>query len=247
MQQVLVSYIEDNFDAAKRNIADAFERDVRAELVHLTKLFRKFIIGASGANPKARGNLTTVSKGTYNPSTSLQSKLPPWTPRGAAYLRDKQSIVGHKNWFDYDGVLGKAFAAENLGGGNYLGSTVFEDMFGPVSVQVLRNNAQTGTDVGAKLKTGKGKAKLQLGTVRVRALGSVSLQMLQASSSYNTGLMSLVHAYDPEVGHRLGNAWNYRPTLEPFLEFFLERSIPQAVTERIRKGVIGGNLFRKPR
>ena len=45
--------------------------------------------------------------------------------------------------------------------------------------------------------------------------------------------------------HLRGGRGRYRPTLEPYLKFFLDRAIPQAVSQRIARGVANGRLFRK--
>lgn len=259
VEQVSIAFADGTFEQARTQIAQRIEQDVRSELIHITKLFRRYIIGIPGSKSGPTGILSTVSKGTYNPTASIKDSIPRWTPLRTPYANYKQSIGLGNKWFQYDGDLGRTFkplggdGASGTGGGgdfttlNGQFQTVFEDIFGPIQVQILRNNRAWGTNTGAGLIVGKGrKFKMQLGTIRVKALGSLTPGMLKPSNDFNAPLMGLVERYDPMLSYRLGNRWRYRPSLEPFLSFFLERSIPQAVTERLRRGVLSATLFRQP-
>jgi hypothetical protein len=90
------------------------------------------------------------------------------------------------------------------------------------------------------------KAQVQLGTVRVRALGKLTDSMIHhTGDDPNKALLDLIVGSGNRAValHLRGGRGRYRPALEPYLRFFLERAIPQAVTERIRKGA-AGSLFR---
>lgn len=263
LQQVSVKYTEDTFEEAKKSLSARIERDIRAELTHLAALYRRYIIGAAGSRNRPQGTLDTVAKGSGAPKASLYNMLPSWAPRGSTYLEDKRSFIGNKGWFDNTGAEGwysdagylrKAFApvggagaGPSGGGGRFDGTTtLFESMFGPISVQVLRNNRGVGSNVGV-LRSGSGKRmKLQLASIRVRALGQLTPNMMNATGVYNHGLMSLVRAYDPALAFRLGGReTHYRPSLEPFLKFFMEQSMGHALTQRIEKGDLQKTLFRR--
>jgi hypothetical protein len=263
LEQVAFQFTEKTFEEAKVVLRNQIAADVRNELIHIEALFRKFVIGAAGSKSTATGTLDTVTRGGPGPKQPLG--LPRWAPRGATYLEDKKSFTGSKAWFDNSGGGGWYPGAGTLrdffkpeasgqvsavgGGGSFPGNateTVFEEMFGKISVVVIRNNrgnASTAPIISAK--GGAKKYQVQLATVRVRAFGSITDSMLNVSGAYNEGLMGRVRAYDPAIAFRLGGrATKYRPTLEPFLKFFQQKSIEHAVTARISKGELTRSLFR---
>lgn len=256
VEQVTIAFAEANWEAAKRELAVAVERDVRAELVYLAGQFRRNVIGAPGQQRGLVGTLTTKARGGTPPTKSLGS-LPRWAPRTARYLEEKKVFAGHQNWFDNtgwepDGGTLKGFFASNkvvtAGGGevNVGSGGILEDIFGGISAQVLRNNRGWGVNQGTMKINGNGtKAQLQLATIRVRALGRLTQSMLRISDQPNHGLLGAIAREDPNVAlHLRGGRGRYRPALEPYLAFFLERAIPQAVTQRITKGTASGRLFR---
>lgn len=257
VEQVTLSYAEQNWEQSKRELQIAVERDVRAELAHVAGDFRRNVIGAPGNQRGLVGTLTTVSKGGAQPRESLGS-LPRWAPRGARYLEEKKVFTGHQNWFDNSGwepdggTLAGFFSSDKVGtagGGevNVGSGGILEDIFGGISVQVQRNNRGWGVNQGTmKLSRDGTKVELQLATIRVRALGKVTQSMTRISDQPNAALLGAIGREDPVVAlHLRGGRGRYRPTLEPYLRFFLERAIPQAVSQRIAKGTASGRLFRK--
>lgn len=257
VEQATISFAEGNWEVSKRILSEAIESDVRAELIYIAGQFRRNVIGAPGNQRGLVGTLTTLAKGGTQPKQSLGS-LPRWAPRGARYLEEKKVFAGHTNWFDNSGwepdggTLAGFFASDKVGTGGggevHIGSGgILEDMFGGVSVQVLRNNRGWGVNQGTlKVASDGRRAQLQLASVRVRALGRVTDKMLAISETPNHALLGLVAKEDREVAlHLRGGRGRYRPALEPYLKFFLERSIPQAVSQRIAKGTASGRLFRR--
>jgi hypothetical protein len=265
IQQVAYAFTEKTFKAAKERLGNQISKDVRAELIHLQALYRRYIIGAAGSKSKPRGTLDTISKGDGAPRADLAGMLPSWAPRGAAYLETKKGFIGNIGWFDntgwadnnyLGGYLRAKFKPEELGGqrnaaggGGAFGDagqkTMWESMFGPISVQVLRNRRGSLTEAPTLRTKAAKKLQIQLATIRVRALGSLTTTMLNAFGGFNDQLMNRVRSYDPDLAYRLGGRRNkYRPTLEPFLKFYLEKSIPQALESRLKKGDLTKTLFR---
>lgn len=256
IEQVTLAYAESNWEKSKAELAHAIERDVRAELVYVAGQFRRNVIGAPGNQRGLVGQLTTVAKGGARPTENLGG-LPRWAPRGARYLEDKKVFAGHQRWFDNTGwepdggTLKDFFAADKVdspGGGTLsVGSGgILEDIFGGISVTVQRNNRGWGVNAGTMKIGTNGHVELQMATVYVRALGKVTDSMLRISDSPNKAMLDLVGREDRNVAlHLRGGRGRYRPTLEPYLKFFLQRAIPQAVNQRIAKGTSTGRLFRK--
>ena len=247
-----MQYAEDSWNEAKDTLRVRIEEDVRAELVNLSRMFRQFIIGAPGSRTAPGGTLTTLAKGDQRPQVSLSSMLPAWTPRSDQYMERKRDEGIGIGWFDNTGwisssgypdspgFLRQTFAGSN--GGMRRGSDVWEDIFGPVKVRIVRqNNATPEMD----LRTGKKSVRMQVARISVAAMGRVDNSMLNAYRSNNPRLTAVLNDYDPRLAVRLGVMRNgvYRPTLEPFLDFFLTRALPHTVNERIRKGTLG-SVFR---
>jgi hypothetical protein len=258
-EQLLVQVLNDNWTDFKADLSHQISADVRRELNHLASEFRYHVVGLTGRQKRPSGMISSVAKGEGRPSTSLAAAYgQDWIPRSAKYLKHKQAVVGQTKWFLFKGYMQSKFKGEYIQGANtdFVGrgsggefgpsGGIFEDLFGAVSVQVLRNKANWGLNPGGSVSNTlgpKGKIKVHLATVRVRALGSVTDSMLNVGG-YNSGLLSLVRHKDPMLADRLGGRYHYRPTLEPFLKFFLQRALPHAVSERIRKGTLGSSIIR---
>lgn len=261
-EQLLSTVLNDNWEDFKADLSSQIRSDVAAELNHLASDFRFHVIGLTSRQNRPSGFLTTVAKGAGQPQMSLSAAYgQDWLSRSDKYLDWKKKTAGHTRWFDQGGYLRSKFRGEYLqgaatsavgrGSGGEFGPAggIFEELFGPVSVQILKNRVNWGLNAGAKIGNSfdarNPKLTAHLATVRVRALGSVTDAMLHVSPVYNAALTGLVKAKDPELAYRLGGRARYRPTLEPFLEFFLHKALPHAVSERIRKGSLGTSILRK--
>lgn len=239
------------------------EQDIRAELVHMALLFRRYIIGAGPRTTGPSGSLTTVAKGKNAPSMQIARGLRPWARRNKTYLAEKKRAGAGGGWFDNRGWKARQFDAryasrktrKTTGQPKETGlmfrsmrADTLEVIFGGISVTFHKAKDQK-QQVQATLDRGGKKMRLLLGTVYVKALGRLTPSMLPAlatgqisspshpSSSY----LDLIASYDEGLAYRMGVMRNgiYRPTLEPFLGFFLTRSLPHAVNERIKKGSFG--------
>jgi hypothetical protein len=129
--------------------------------------------------------------------------------------------------------------------------------FGGISVTLKRTTSIGPRDplargFGTRLKgLTKGNARVGVATIRVEAMRRITTSMLPAlggaplgsfgSNPQASGLLSLL---GDDIANRLGgnpNTVPFRPTIQPFLGFFLTRQLPNAVFKRIQQGV-GGRL-----
>lgn len=250
-QQIAIAYAEDTWQGVQNTLKERIAEDVRVELNNLNRLFRDHIIGAAGTRTSPAGRLTTVTKGSDRPSASIASMLPAWAPRGAEYLDRKKKALGDTRWFDNSGWTRRPAPADGgllrssfpVSAGFGRGSDVWENMFGPIGVRVVRRNAEA--DASLKAATSRGKTtRIQVASIYVTALGKIDLNMLNAyrNDNDNDGLMRVVAETDRALAVRLAGRGPYRPTLEPFLDFFLTRALPHAVNERIKKGDFGSTF-----
>lgn len=254
LERVTIQYADGAYDQVRKDVEKFLENDVRAELVHLAMLFRRHIIGAAGTRTSPSGNLDTVTKGEGAPSQSISSGLPAWKARNREYLRQKRSATGNVKWFDNRNWRHRPTRNSSRKGGppadvgllfETMRADVWERMFGPISVKFFRSRALTAGDSQFSLGNSK-KLKIQIGSIQVRALGNIEPGMLpgyrngnvMASAGGNPALIRLISNYDRRIGYRLGTMNNgvYRPTLEPFLGFFLTKALPFAVSRRLSSG-----------
>jgi hypothetical protein len=210
------------------------------------------IIG--GKTDKPRGSLDILADPGYD-TMAISAAVPSWAKRSKRYLDYKQAKLRHRDWWRSSGKLSEAMTADN-----------WVSAFGPIAVEFRRTrgaDASAGkvrqfgagpARVGARFEgTNPGHVKISIGTVRIHALTNITPGMLPGLRSGNpqtpiptTGndeLMLMVQAgMGDDIAYRLGrlssaeSGGQYRPTLEPFLTFFLTRSVPAAVAKRLEIG-----------
>ena len=269
LERVTLQYAEGMYDAVRKDVEFQLAKDLRAELWHIGSLFRRHIIGYSGRRSSPSGHIDTVTKGSgAPPRMAISSALPPWAPRNAKYLRTKRLAVGHIRWFDNTGWNAETLDLRYARRFNKTGDApadagllresfthdAWETIFGPISVAFRRARKLQQTDAVGGIATKGKNLRMQIGTIYVRALGKITPAMLpgfnsgtiRASAAGNPALMGVIAETDPRLAYRLGTMRNgvYRPTLEPFLGYYLTKSIPWAVQRRIEKGSLGSILIR---
>jgi len=237
------SYAEDNFRTMARTIETQVQRDIRRELTHLVALFRRHIIGAKTGKPA--GKLDILSDPGYA-SMAISTAVPSWAARSPLYLQYK----GNNRWWDHTGRLSSAMTTDN-----------WISAFGPILVNFRRSkksnpviNVFGGTHGPAREGQNPVRLKIEVGTLSVSALTNITPEMLPGlatdrpetiipTSRTNDPLMLMVQTgMGDDIAYRLGrlsaesSGRQYRPTLEPFLTFFLTRSVPAAVAKRLETG-----------
>lgn len=257
VENVAFRYSDEVYGEMTNRFEEQFVADARKELVHLTALFRQHITGSSPTNTPG-GSLTTVA-GLNADSLPIKHSIPRWQPRGRAYLRYKNRKTGNMNWWDARGLSGKKDAKYSGLKKNTRVDTWIK-MFGPIRATFSRSSSASalanvpGSAAPKNFHVADGHFRLAVGTLRVYALTSITPQMLPAlttgdprtmnpaTRAGNPGLMDLVRGVDEQMYYRLDRRSSaasgsiYRPTLEPFLAYYLTRSIPAAITNRLAEG-----------
>lgn len=252
-EQIAVNYHDEFWGSKGRNpvfggrqsLELRITEDVRAELTNLAALFRRRIIGKNTARAPTI-TMSTVAKGSGQPNKTY---VLDWATRNSNYLERKRDATGSSAWFDNTGwhaedypgsepgLTARTFKGNSAGPGS---ADVWEDIFGKVSVDVRRARGAGGPQAAITgPKTGT-HLKVQLATVYVRALGNLNFPLTPRS------ITAALETYDPELANRFGRMRNgvYRPTFEPFLDFFLNQAMSHAVNTRLQKGNFG-SVFRK--
>jgi hypothetical protein len=240
-QDVAMNIADENWIEIRDRVVKQVSRDVTREMGHLAQEFLRLIVGISGNNEGPRGRLMTQAEPAFGDHgfTSYNLHIA-WDERSRRYLRRKRRAKGHQRWFEYDRVLARTMGKA---------STWF-GAFGPVEVQVTRKSMsqfeaqQRG--IGDRFDVGSGaRARVQIGTIRVFAMRSITPQMLPALATGDIDDMApdgattgLVGRFLHDVAVRLAPNRRfvpYRHAVEPFLGFFLTRAIPNAVMRRLQE------------
>lgn len=260
--EVAILTADNIWDTVSGKLRTRLIRDGNREIAAVAQQFKRYIVGANGMNRGVTGRLESAAAGAEGLPVSQRLSLT-WADRDKSYLARKKREVGHTKWFEHGGGLGGGIENPvNRELQNAIGKTsTWTRAFGPVGVRITRRSTEFGgpktprmLDVGGGMAysevTDTKRNRLSIATVSVYAFGRITPQMLGAlhqggdtgPSSYIDGRATgLIGLLPTQLQYRLGGNPEYvpyRPTLEPFLEFFLTRSLPNAVTRRLEQGVL---------
>lgn len=246
VRDVAFTYSERMWELLKSQVSSRMHADIDRELDHMAKMFMLGVVGIAGRNRGPSGQLTTVapqSEGmagvrpfSHIPVRSLTGD---WTRRSPFYLRDRG---GDQAWFRrHGGVLDKLSSAKT-----------WTNAFGGVTVSMNKHTSMDANDPAAKAHTPMrgtyaGQELFGVATIRVDAMRHITPAMLPAvggggmgqfgSNPRGSGLLALL---GERAAWRLGGnpvTVPFRPTIQPFLGYFLTRQMPNAVMKRIEQGL----------
>ena len=263
---------EQEYEEIRKRIQTSFAADAKRELAHLTALYRRHIIGAGKTKSRPAGMLgyalgpSDTGVGDDDGEISIAESLPSWAPRSSKYMKEKKRNNWGAQWFSARGALAKNMKADTLlAAFGPIRVTIKRNL--KTSAIALGN---VGTKKGGSIydkeenQTGVfnagGTGRLNVATVRVFALTNITPAMLPAlrngdpatpiSDKGNPGLWQLMRdnispAFASSVSgfSSRETGRRYRPTLEPFLAFYLTRSIPNALALRLQEGKLKQRRF----
>jgi hypothetical protein len=247
IQNFAFRYADDTYKDYVNRIQTQLQRDIRKELVHMAALFRAHITGAPAGADGPAGKLTTVAEDDrFGYPLSIRSTMTPWAARSKQYLSE---MKGDKKWFSRSGLMRESGTADN-----------WINTFGPIRVTFKRDKASSaaanvpGSAAPSTFKVSSAShVRIAVGTISVFALTHITPAMLPGlasadpevplPASRNDALIGLFGDRTP-LAYRFGrlsskeSGQRYRPTLEPFLTYFLTNAVPAAVRSRLRDGTI---------
>lgn len=259
--KIAVAYADEIWKDASTKLVEQIDKDVRRELVHIAYQYRRYITGLGGTRS---GVLTSAVSGAQ--PLALSAALPAWAPRNADYLRRKAAGGAGRKWFNNSGwrarrsANGRYYPVDPGRLVQEVDANLFEKSFGPVKVSVRRDKKSDVHDADGYISIGKSRhIKLQVAKVTVQAMPNLTPAVLSTlrtgnfSGVANPAIPAMIRksgvAFGAEIANRLGPTSRgryrkgqhgpYRPTLEPFLGYYLQRSIPAAVDRRIVQGSLG--------
>lgn len=244
IKDVGLRYAASRFNDLKTSLSSQLRPVVLREIEHVARKYRELIVGSAGV----RAAMFTLTPATYESGVREAVTRPRWAPLTPHYLAQKAREGRSPNHFLYTGALGNSMNR----------ASTWVNMFGPVKVRVVRTGGDTPQAVADYTNSfasrrGGTDIRFDVAKIEVRALGKITANMLPAlaggevgfARDRNHGLIGLIYGGDEELGYRLsGNSKTtpYRSTVEPFLGFVLTRSIPAAVSAKIRSTLPGSTV-----
>lgn len=164
-----------------------------------------------------------------------------WAKRSPNYLAWKDRNGWPKDWWELTGQLSDDLSQPSL----------YTESFGPVQVTFVRNRhtLQKPNVTQSGLPYRPSQTEYQVGQLRVGVFNKITPSMLPfllSAPKSQYGLAGLIK--DEEVGPKLrttprGAATRY--ALEPFVSFYLNRSIPNAVWRRTERMISTDGFMRQ--
>lgn len=241
------------FKAAKnqqRNVQNQLQSKISGIVMsELSSMGRKIASQSIGLGPSNRyprgGSLeiegpVSTAFSRVNPQNvarmSIQAVTGQWRARTEEYLRRKAKKFGHRKWFLNSGELRTALMNPQM----YIGA------YGPIRVSWLPERIETSYGRGAANRfsnfvRGVGRSyTVSVGQLHMTVLGRITRQMLNepGQRSYDSRFNGLLDSLPEDVEKKLANRGDpYRPILEPFLTFYLNRQIPNRIWYLLEKSI----------
>jgi hypothetical protein len=249
VEDFAVSYGDKMFDLLKRTVQERMQADIERELDHMAQLFMTHVIGIAGRNRGPTGTLSTVApesdamKGMPGLNgTFVRSLTGDWPRREPSYMQARK--WAGDAWFQRTGAV--------LGG--LRSPKAWTGAFGGITVSVNRHTSLNRKDLGSTKLVATNYSrntdtKIAIATIRVQAMTRITPGMLPAlgggglgdfgSNPRGSGLLAML---GERAAWRLGGnpqTVPFRPTIQPFIGYFLTRAMPNAVFKRIEQGFQG--------
>jgi hypothetical protein len=245
-------FSEGLYTKLKTDISARIHSDIDRELDHMAHMFMYGVVGTPGRNRGPKGNLTTVAP-TAEAMRHLSLNVPvksltgEWARRSPDYLRSRGE---DQRWFQRHNpsIVERMRSAKT-----------WTTAYGGIAVTIKKHETFKPGDPAAAphlagpglLKgTRGGNARIGVATIQVEAMKRITTEMLPAlaqqgklndygSDPRGVGLLSLL---GEQLAWRFGGnpaTVPFRPTVQPFLSFFLKRQLPNAVLKRLEQGLQG--------
>jgi hypothetical protein len=238
---LLVKYGDEMYPELEAKLRAEITRDVKREISNVAQSYKRMIFGAGPGATGPRGAISGMSaQGGMGSRGAGIPALPAWPARSERYMNTPFKKANPQWFVGRTGYMKQMMAK----------GPVWEQLFGPVRVQIRRtrdlaaNSSEASAGAANKMTTpGMGTTRAGLLQIKVAAFGDVYASMLRNYSS-KSGLLGLVaERGGAELAYRLGGNTpaKHRPTLQPFLEYFLSRALPYAIEQRIARG-LGANI-----
>jgi hypothetical protein len=168
---------------------------------------------------------------------AIRSVSGQWAARSQDYLRRKMKKFGHRKWWLNTGELRSAVQRPELWTGAY----------GPIRVAWVPKDIQHSFSEGRAVRfsnfvRGVGRTRtVTTGEIHIKVLGRITKDMLNdpGQPSYDSRFTGLLESLPESIERKLSGRTDkhYRPVIEPFLTYYLNRQIPNRVWSTLEKSI----------
>lgn len=211
----------------RANIQRDFVPVVERELQNMARDVARLGVGLANPNNPPPGVLSITGRiSKYSTNTApmnIGSMTGTWAVRTKSYMKRKVKKYRTRKWFKNTGRLQDQL--KNVG--------TYRSAYGPIRVQFIPTSitGNTGGTVSSLGRSGGGQSRnIMIGRLEVTAFRRLSmsdLPMPGSQATYNERLMSpLADSVERKLTGKKGK---YRPVIEPFMSYYMQRKIPNAV------------------
>lgn len=220
----------------KRNLYRDFMPIVERELQTMARDVSRMGIGLANPNNPPPGSLAITGRVAAamvgnSGSMTIASVTGTWAVRNKTYMKSKFKHHRTRRWFQNTGKL-KAILAK-------IGT--YTSAYGPISVKFTPANLSDVTTFAVGRSQGNQFRYIHTGNLSVTPLRRISLSDLPGIGQKAEGPNNRILGGLPADAKRklTGRADKYRPVLEPFLTYYLNRKIPNAVYRKLEDTISG--------
>lgn len=215
----------------RANLHRDFAPVVERELQDMARKIASMAVGLANPNNPPPGILSIDGRisramlGNAGPM-SIASVTGTWALRTKAYMKYKVKKYGTRRWFYNTGVLQKQL--RNMG--------TYRAAYGPMSLRFTPTPLVAPSAVSTLARSPGGQSThIIVGKLEITPLRRISLSDLPGigqRAGYSEKLLSpLADSVERKLTGRAKTS--YRPVIEPFLTYYLNRKIPNAVYRRL--------------
>lgn len=214
-------------DQLAKNLYRDFAPVVERELQDMARKVAMLGVGLNAANKAPPGTLSITGRisqamlGNSGPM-SIASVTGQWADRSEIYMKSKFKKYRTRKWFQNTGSLQKSLGK----------ASTYVNSYGPLKV-AFKPAAFSKNSIISSLgrsSGGQSPTAISIGRVEITPLRSLRLNDLPGIGQQASYSERLLGRLPPSIKKKLaGRREKYRPVIEPFLTYYLNRKIPNAV------------------
>lgn len=221
----------------KKNISKNLRRDfepiIDSELKKMAREITTLAIGIAGSNKappgslKIDGKISKAMQGKSAPMT-IASVTGNWHQRGEKYIVRKFAKYRTRKWFENEGNLKRDLAK----------SGVYKQAYGPMSVNFRPRKTNKPNPLQIARSVGRPSNTIITGDLEFKVFSKLKPSDLPGIGEKASFSEERLSGFADNIQSKLtGNKDRYRPVLEPFLTYYINRKIPNAIFRKLEQVV----------
>lgn len=218
-------------DQLAKNIYRDFAPIVEAEMQDMARKVSSMAVGLASQNNPPPGVLSITGRvsqamiGNSGPM-SISSVTGRWAERNPTYMKNKFRKYRTRKWFKSTGQLAKSLSKPST----------YYNSYGPLKI-VFKPAPFTKASVISSLgrsSGGQSPTAISIGRVEITPLRGIRLSDLPGIGQQAAYSERLMDRLPKTIRVKLsGRQDKYRPVIEPFMSYYLNRRIPNAVYRKL--------------